>query len=928
MLCTGSIANLSWIPASAGMTAKLCAALMTFGLSQPLLAAIEITPNHVTVGKEHVIELKGKEAQRIKQVTLLPGGPQKLRSLPLTAGKQGDYTLQSQADGLHLMQQMGPEQMEVAHFGSHAIGAESNDAQLKIENNNELVLTRAGKTASRYRASAALHDVVVIGELAVLANDRNGVTVLDINDAEKPLWRGSHQKLGRIIRVVAADDNALALSDGGIVYLIDLKNPAEPTVINAWRSNGNVRDLAWFDQTVYLRSENNIDVIDFSAPMPQISNEGLNFGQGVNFGGERRVDIVGNVAYVADWFSGIHLYDISNPNLPLLLSSFHTPGSPKGMIVRDNVAYVPDDDHGLQIIDVADPRAPKLISHIQTAGLGYTPKLQGDLLYLASHRGGFQIIDVKDPANPQQLSEIDTPGKAWSLAVQNDKLYVADDDTGLLIFDVKDPKAPKQIGQFTPGTAAEEVLIRDNIAFVAFFDDGLYILDIADPAAPKVISHTTLPGNSRGLDLIGDKLYVASWLAGIHILDVSDLQTPQILGSYDTRGATWGLKVVNDHLYAMDWWGGVAVLDVSDATNPHVVGDYHERGRVNDVTAREYEGSNYAFAAQGNNGLQIFDIKNQLNPTWITGINFPGDARRVVLAGNHAYLAMGDGGLAIANIDSPFEAQWLSTTTTDGRVTDLVIDGKRAWLLDELQGVLLYDIGNPKQPRQLARIDIKASAIAQTGNGVIAAADDGLHHYSVDGGGKVVQSAHLPLKEGAQKLLVKDATLYAAFGNTLQLFALANNAIKAKSHLRLAAPIMALAHEGKHLLISNEREVMQLDPATLKITNRYPLLSGTTSMRLHQGVLYMGGAQTITALRLLPEISLRHEASNGFTLPATTAIGSYHLLLTYGDGKQQQLDNAIRVEMPKFAKPKMSMDEFKKLLEEKRKNSDLFSAPK
>lgn len=907
----------------------LISVFLTLALGQSALAAIEVTPASVNVGKEATIQLKGKEAQRIKQITLLPGGPLLLQQLPLTPGRHGDYTLINIGDDLQLMQQFGLTGMVVAKFGSHPVGAKSNGAQLHIENYNALTLTRDGKIIGRYRASAPLHEVVVIGSLALLANDRNGVTVLDISDIEKPLWRGSHQKLGRITRVVAADDKVLALNDSGIVYLINLKNPAEPTVINAWRSRVTVRDIAWHDQSVYLRTDTHIDVIDFSAPMPQISNEGLNFGQGVNFGGERRVDIVGHVAYVADWFSGIHLYDISNPNLPRLLSSYHTPGSPKGMVVRDNVAYVPDDDHGLQIIDVKDPRAPKLISHIQTNGLGYTPKLAGNLLYLASHRGGFQIIDIADPANPQQLSEIDTPGLAWSLAIQGDRLYVADDDTGLLIFDVKDPKAPKQIGQFTPGTAVEEVLIRDNIAFIACFDDGIYMLDIADPAQPKVISHTRLPGNSRGLDLIGDQLYVASWLAGIHILDVSKPAAPKILGSYDTRGATWGLKVVNDHLYAMDWWGGVAVLDVSDPTNPHVVGDYHERGRINDIATLEYTGKyagSYAFAAQGSNGLQVFDINNPLNPTWITGVNFPGDAQHITLAADRAYLAMGDGGLAIADISNPFEARWLSTTATDGRITDVIVDKHRAWLLDALQGVLLYDISNPQQPRQLARINIKASAIALAGNDLIVASRAGLHRYGV-ASNNVTALAHYPLDSGVQQLRVAGEQLYATQGNILMLFGLTKSGIQLKIKRHLESPISAITQNDQQLLVSSEHEVLQLDPTTLKIFSRYPMLTTVTQLNLHDGVLYLSGAATITALRPLPAITLETGEGKRFSLPAATAIGSYHLLLTYGDGQQQQINNALRVEMPKFSKPKLNMDEFKRLLEAQKKNPDLFTTP-
>ncbi len=901
----------------------LIGTLFALGLSQAALAAIEITPATATVGKETIIQLSGAGSEKIRQIDLLPGGPRLLQQLPLTPGRQGDYTLISKTDGLHLLQRMGPEQMEVAHFTSHPLGAEHNGTQLQIENSNELALTRDGKTVSRYRASAALHDLVVIDGLAILANDRNGVTVLDISDAKTPLWRGSHQKLGRIIRIVAADDKALTLSDGGIVYLIDIKNPAEPTVINAWRNAAPVRDIAWYDQNVYLRTDSSIDVVDFSAPMPQISNEGLNFGQGVNFGGERRVFIAKNIAYVADRFPGLHHYHISNPNLPLLLSSFHTPGSPKGMVVRDNVAYVPDDDHGLQIIDVSNPRAPKLISNIQTSGLGYTPKLAGNLLYLASHRGGFQIIDISDPAKPQQLSEVDTPGKAWSLEIQGERLYVADDDTGLLIFDVKDAKAPKLLGQFTPGTAAEEVMIRGNIAFVAFFNDGIYILDIADPAAPKVLSHTALPGNSRGLDLIGDKLYVASWLAGIHILDISNLKMPKVAGSFDTRGATWGLKVEGDNLFAMDWWGGIAVLDVSDAAAVHVVGDYHERGRVNDIATQ----GNYAFVAQGSNGLQIFDINNPLNPTWITGVNFPGDAQRVTLTNDRAYLAMGDGGLAIAAIGNPFEARWLSTTPTDGRVVDVIVDQNRLWLLDELQGVLLYEIGNPKQPRQLARINLKTSAIALSRSGLIVASSDGLRRFAMNGNGTVTELEFYALSGDIQQLLVAGDTLYASHGNRLMVFGLNKSGMALQSQLELSAPITAIAQAEQQLLVSHEYQVLQLDPTTLKITSAYPMLNRIKQMQLHAGVLYLSGATTITALRPLPAITLTHAAGSNFTLPATTAIGRYHLLITDGNGKQQQLHNVLEVKMPTFSKPKISKDEFKKLLEEKRRDSSLFSAP-
>jgi hypothetical protein len=105
------------------------------------------------------------------------------------------------------------------------------------------------------------------------------------------------------------------------------------------------------------------------------------------------------------------------------------------------------------------------------------------------------------------------------------------------------------------------------------------------------------------------------------------------------------------------------------------------------------------------------------------------------------------------------------------------------------------------------------------------------------------------------------------------------------------------------------------------------MLNRIKQMQLHAGVLYLSGATTIMALRPLPAITLTHAAGSNFTLPATTAIGRYHLLITDGNGKQQQLHNVLEVKMPTFSKPKMSKDEFKKLLEEKRRDSSLFSAP-
>lgn len=871
----------------------LVVAVLSLGITHAS-HALEISPSVATVGKETLITLKAEAGKQIEKVSLQPGGPVVLQTLPQKPGEHGDYKVTNLNKALVIQQRMGSHWFDAA----------------QLQNGQE------------HSNNVEVH----VGSLTVTAKGLQGITVTKA-EGDKSEWVGSHQKLGRVTQVTAADNHVLALNDTNIIFLIELTNPSEPTVINAYRSDKAITEVAWFDQTVFAKTKDTIEVIDFSTPMPFISNEGLDFGQGVNFGGERRVFIENNMAYVADWFSGIHIYDISNPHLPLLLSSYHTPGSPKGVVVRDNIAYIPDDDHGLQIIDVSNPRDPKQLGHIQTSGLGYTPRLVGDLLYLASHRGGFHVIDISNPAKPTLVSEVNTPGKAWSMEVKDDIAYIADDDTGLLIYSVKNPASPKLIGQFTPGTAAEEVLIHGEFAFVAFFDDGLYVLDIKDPTQPKVISHTQIPGNSRGLDLVDNTLYVASWLAGIHTVDISNLKAPRILGSYDTRGATWGLEVKDDYLYAMDWWGGIAVIDVKDPANPYAVAGYHERGRINQIATRD----NYAFVANGSNGLQVFDIKNPLHPTWMTGLNFAGIARDIALHGDYAFLAMGDAGLAIANIANPYQARWVSSTETSGIVDKIEIRGQHAFLIDVINGVLIYDISNLKSPQLLESIPGQANALHLEGKHLTIANNDGINRYVISNDGQAELIQTLELDGGANHLASYGGIIFSSQNNTLLV--IDDNSLSLKNSLKMDSAITDLettaSEEGVELIVSGSHSIHQITlnsntDLSRGAINHYPLLGRVSSVETHRGTVYMGGEKTITAVKLLSAPVLNTD--NTFTLSPETYEGSYHITTTYNEGIQSTIKNAIHVRMPKFSKPKMTMEEFEKLLQEKQ-GSDIFVSP-
>ncbi|MFM6592768.1 MAG: hypothetical protein ACKPJH_08845, partial [Dolichospermum sp.] len=60
------------------------------------------------------------------------------------------------------------------------------------------------------------------------------------------------------------------------------------------------------------------------------------------------MQVVGNYAYVTDYYSGLQIIDISNPTTPTLKGNYDTSGSAIGVQVVGNYAYVADHDSGLQ----------------------------------------------------------------------------------------------------------------------------------------------------------------------------------------------------------------------------------------------------------------------------------------------------------------------------------------------------------------------------------------------------------------------------------------------------------------------------------------------------------------------------------------------------------------------------------------------------
>ncbi|MDH5544594.1 MAG: hypothetical protein OEZ43_03310 [Gammaproteobacteria bacterium] len=916
---------------------------------------VKIEPTLARMGHADTITVSvGRDVEHI-DIAVLPGGPyiksESLRSslLPSPFSKFG-ARLEISGDGFGLVGNDGVERYELSHspklieFNQQSVCVLDDQQQLihieRVNKQRTSTTVKAGASAieayehgcvvmldqqslvhylpnsnrlvesSEYRLDNQAWDIRAEGRRLLVADGLTGLTVLDMQSGSLG-WVSSYNKLGDV-RLVAGDGEFVIVADQhNTLSLISLEREGTARLISDFHLPHPVSALALKDLQVWAASGEQVYQIDFSS----LGTPVLSY-LGVNLGGSRRSFLDGDLIYVADWFSGMHIYDVSIPNAPRLVSSLHTPGSPKGVIVKDNIAYIADDDHGLQIANVKNTRRPAIIAELPLSGLAYTMKLVGSRLYVAAHRGGLHIVDVANPAKPKLLGTLDTAGKSWAVHVLGNLAFVADDDSGVLVVDVSEPGSMRVVEQFSPGGHAEDIVIRDNLAYVAFFEQGLFILDISNPRHIRQLAHLPTPGNARGIQLDGDTLYLASWEAGLQVVDIASPHKPRIVGHYDTKGDLWGLEQRTGIVYGLDWWGGLKIIDVTQRETPRLIGQYQNAGKIHHIAKQ----NNYLYLAASQRGLQVFDGKNPLNPVWATGVDVDGSARDVLIRGDTAYVAVAELGVALVDISNPFHARWKGRVELPRGVDilagykDFILAGKTGESLELLsidkQGELQLTDYISLKPKLLAVVE-DGFLIVDTNGDLFLLCDLDRHSSAL----RKLRS----LGRHVERVAVGGSHLFAYTSDKqIQRYVLPNvDVLTDTVQLEQAADGLAF-FEGRLFVSRHQNGVLVINYSGSKplIEMEYAATHSIEQALITEEAIFLAGENIIVSGERLPGFSV--SKANGkvqITLSPDMPMGSYDLRLTE-NGVQTHVRNAFEVGFKKPAKSHFTLEDLKKKMQQ------------
>jgi hypothetical protein len=237
----------------------------------------------------------------------------------------------------------------------------------------------------------------------------------------------------------------------------------------------------------------------------------------------------------------------------------------------------------------------------------------------------------------------------------------------------------------------------------------------------------------QDVELVGDLAYTFG-VGGLAIFDISDSSFPTELGRYEPDGHPYNRYyrgAVGGNLAC----GGaredlLAILDVSVPRAPHLLALHGTLGQSFEGAAIE---GDYIFACRHDQGLEIIDVTNPLEPVTAAEVAGLVNSWDVVLSGQHAFVADGAGGLAIVDIADPGQPVLVTSVPTSGSAVDIEVSGNVAVVCTGSAGIDIFDVSNPTDPVLVGSANTSGLAItaAIVGNLVYVADWDDVETFDL-----------------------------------------------------------------------------------------------------------------------------------------------------------------------------------------------------
>jgi hypothetical protein len=303
------------------------------------------------------------------------------------------------------------------------------------------------------------------------------------------------------------------------------------------------------------------------------------------------LEIVGNTLYLCAGWSGLGIYDVTNRNNPVEITTVIDGTKlnvPSGVKVVGNYAFVAVEQSGsLTVVDLtaktvaaflqpwvfADPPATGAVAQLAGA-CGIAVNAAGTIAYVSTiTRQNLALIDTSVPTAPKMISEVRGFGTSFGMAgcravVINEAAgiaYVASEySNNIVVCDISVPASAHIVTTVTNASNPTQRGLTLNVAMNRLYVvgcgrgfGGMDIWDVSNPAAPVFVnafygSSTANFYGARGIQVCGNYAYICSEFGGAFlIVDITNEHAPVCVAAETSSLLTEALwmKVQDGYAY-------------------------------------------------------------------------------------------------------------------------------------------------------------------------------------------------------------------------------------------------------------------------------------------------------------------------------------------------------------------------------------------
>lgn len=422
--------------------------------------------------------------------------------------------------------------------------------------------------------------------------------------------------------------------------------------------------------------------------------------------------------------SGLQVYDLTDPDLPIMIGGYPFAGPSKAVALHGDVAFVvwggfDEGGTGLAVVDISDPTDPHALKSLWSTAIVSAVAVSGDRLYLGGgyryeHAVGFlDLLDVSDPLNPVVEASLDgLRDPINGVAINGDAIYATSgnpwyDYGNFYVVDASEPDQLNLVHDEELDFRVYGAHVADGVVYFCEvrFAGGLHFANAPSDVSPKALTVFPWYYDVYSTDAEANLVYLTDSGPLLAVLDFSDPADPGVEGSRYLPERAEVLEVQGDFAYLGYSMRAVDVVDVSSPHYMPIVASVPGVSGVVDIVAF----GSWLYTT-GWNGTWTIDISNPQSPVAYGYMAIDGIA--MVVEGGYAYI-LDAYSLNVVDVTSPADPVLVGVLGTEaGRA--LAVSGNHAFVID-WHGVQVIDLADPALPVEVGRIEdseiLEATAI-------------------------------------------------------------------------------------------------------------------------------------------------------------------------------------------------------------------------